>query len=326
MASAPLVAIEAPTGTTGSDGLAVFTFGADLDTVNHRIVVDRLEQGNTIDYTVTATRQITFLAGSIPVAGAKVWLFNGVAGVTITTSAPDWKTVAEIVSDAAIELGIAARDIADPFASSDSNIAQMLRLLKSGGRDLAKQRDWTHLQKEYTFVTAVGVSTYPLPSDYRKMVDDSQWNRTSQRPLGGPVTGQQWQMLKARSVTSTVALWFRIWQGQLFLKDPADAQTIAFEYQGLSWIKPNGQQSPTSETPTAFNDVVCFSSSLAVTRLKRDFRRNKKQNSDAEDADYDAALNASENEDAVGRTIYLGGRGYGSVRKLDRLNLPDTIG
>ena len=82
MASTPLVAIEAPTGTTGSDGLATFTFGADIDPVNNRIVVDRMEHGNTIDYTVTATRQITFIAPSIPVLGAQIWLFNGVAGVS----------------------------------------------------------------------------------------------------------------------------------------------------------------------------------------------------------------------------------------------------
>lgn len=325
MASAPLVAIEAATGTTGSDGLAVFTFGADIDKVNHRIVVDRLEQGNTIDYLVTATRQVTFQAGSIPVAGAKVWLFNGVAGVTAVTSLPAWKTVAEIVSDAAIELGLASRDIADPFASTDSNILQLLRLLRSGGRDLTKHRDWHHLQKEFTFSTVVGTNAYALPSDYRSIVDDSEWNRTAQRRLG-LVSGQEWQALAARSVANTLTLWFRIWQGQLFLKDPADAQTIAFEYQSSSWVKPNGQQSPTSETPTAFDDVVCFSSSLAVTRLKRDFRRNKKQESQSEEEDYQAALNDAENEDAQGKTIYLGGRLSGRSRKIDRLNLPDTIG
>lgn len=326
MASTPYVAIEAPTGTTGLDGIAVFTFGADIDTTNHRIVVDRLEQGNTIDYTVTATRKVTFLAGSIPVLNAKVWLFNGVAGVTVATSSPAWKTIAEVISDAAGELGLIKADIADPFSSSDANLLQLLRLLKSAGRALAKHRNWHHLQKEYSFVTSAAVETYPLPSDLRKIVDDSQWNRTSQFPVGGPLDGQQWQALKARNITSTITVLYRVWQGQLFLRDTTNNQTIAFEYQSLWWLKAAGQPSPSSETPTVATDVVCFDPAMVVARLKRDFRRGKKQDSQAEEEDYIRALAAAENEDAQGRTIYLGGSGARLFRRIDALNLPETIG
>lgn len=325
MASTPLVAIEAPTGTTGSDGLAVFTFPADIDKINHRIAVDRLDQGNTLDYTVTGTRQITFTAGNIPVAGAKVWLFNGVAGVTATTSLPTWATVAEVISDAAIELGLVATDIADPFSSSDPNILQLVRMLRSGGRSLAKHRDWHHLQKEFTFSTLAAQTAYPLPTDYRKLIPDTEWNRTSQFPLGGPIDASQWQALQARRITSTVTVLFRVWQGQIFLQNPSDNQTIAFEYQSSSWIMPAGQASATSETPAAASDTVCFDPSLVVARLKMDFRRNKKQDSQAEQDDYVRALAAAENEDAQGKTIYLGGsRRY--VRRIDSLNLPAVIG
>src|SRR5436309_9105664 len=104
--AAPLIAIQAPTGTTGSDGLAVFTFPADIDPVFRSIVVDRFFQGEGIDYTVTGTRQITFLAPSIPVAGSKIWLLNGIPAASVSTGASAWRTVAEVVSDAAIELGL----------------------------------------------------------------------------------------------------------------------------------------------------------------------------------------------------------------------------
>lgn len=326
MASIPLVAIEAPTGTTGSDGLAVFTFPADIDTVNHRIVVDRLEQGNTIDYTVTATRQVTFAAGSIPVLTAKIWLFNGVAGVTIATGSPNWKTVAELISDAAIELGLLKAPVADPFASTDANILQLVAMLKSGGRALAKHRDWTHLQKEYTFAMVAGVQTYPLPSDYRTAAPDTEWNRSARFPVAGPLTGQQRQALRARAVISGVTTFLSFWLGQIVIENPADGQTVALEYQSWSFIRPNGQQSPTSDTPTVATDVVCMDPTLVVTRLKRDFRRNKKQDSQSEQDDYSTALAAAEREDAIGRTIYIGGRLNRMPKLLDRWNLPDTIG
>jgi hypothetical protein len=98
MAAAPLVALQTATGTTGSDGLAIFTFAADIDTTNHEIVVAGLRRGSGIDYTVTGARQITFIAPNIPIAADPIWLFNGVSGTSISTALPGWDTVAEIVS------------------------------------------------------------------------------------------------------------------------------------------------------------------------------------------------------------------------------------
>lgn len=326
MASTPLVANEVPTGTSGIDGLAVFTFTADIDQANHRIAVDRLEQGNTIDYAVTGARQVTFAAGSIPVKGALIWLFNGVAGVTTGTGSPGWRSVAELVSDAAIELGLVRSAIVDPFASTDTNILQLLAVLKSGGRSMAKHRNWHHLEKEFTFPTIVGANVYALPTDYRSFVDDSGWNRTTQIRLHGPLSAQEWQLLQARNTVSPTCTAFRIWQAQMFLAPtPGSVQTIAFEYQGSSWIRPAAAAQPSSDTPAAKDDVVCFDSAFVVARLKMDFRRNKKQPSDSEQGDYEDALSAAENEDAQGKTIYLGGRRAGP-RRLSAWNLPPVIG
>lgn len=326
MAAIPLVAIESATGTTGSDGLAVFTFAADIDTSNHELFADYLIRGNGIQYTVTGVRQVTFIAPNIPLAGAAIWLFNGVSGVTISTSLPAWDTVANLISDAAIELGIApnAAPITNPFASTDPNILQLLAYLKSGGRDLAKRRDWTHLQKEYTFSTSNGVAAYGLPSDFRSFIPNSGWNRSTSFPLGGPVGAEYWQYRKAVVAGSTVYLNARFWAGQLFFEPtPGGVQSIALEYQSTSWIKPSGQASPTSSTPAAASDAVCFEPNLVVKRLKLDFRKNKGFDTTTEQDDYDDALHAAESEDSPSSTIYIGGR-VGRVRMIDRWNLPDT--
>src|SRR3954468_3046330 len=134
MAAAPLVALETATGTTGSDGLTDFTFSADIDLANHEMVVAGLRRGCGIDYTVPSARVARFIAPNIPIAADPIWLFNGVSGTSIATALPGWDTVAEIVSDTAIELGLISAPIADPFASTDPNILQLLGLLKSGGR------------------------------------------------------------------------------------------------------------------------------------------------------------------------------------------------
>jgi hypothetical protein len=307
MASIPLVAVETATGTTGSDGLAVFTFTADIETNAHEVYTDRFRQGSGIDYTVTGTRQITFIAGSIPIAGARVWLFNGPSASVSTSALPAWETVASIITDAAVELGLVTADITDPFASTDQNIFQLLRLLKSAGRDLVSRRIWTHLQKEYTFSTVASTASYGLPSDFRSMVSDTHWDRTTQFPVGGPIGGQDWQLLQAVTGTSLFPN-YRIRGGLLYLTPtPTAVETIAYEYNSTSWIMPVGQTSPTSTTPTLYTDTVCFDPLLMVKRIKRDFLLAKGFDAGAAGAEYVLALANAESNDSPGQTFYISG-------------------
>lgn len=322
--AAPIVAVEAPTGTTGSDGLAVFTFGADI-TSDSAIVVDRLVQGVGIDYTVTGTRQVTFLAGNIPVGGAQIWLLPGGVSSAVGTSLPSWDTVANLISDAAIELGLISAPIDNPFASSDPNMLRLIRYLKSGGRKLAKHRNWTHLQKEFTFATVAGQAAYGLPSDFRSMVPQTGWDRTTQFPLGGPVDGEYWQFRQAVPFGASVYNYLRLWQGQIFLAPtPTGADTIAFEYQSTSWVMPSGQTAPTSSTPTAASDVIAFEPDLIVAMLQARFRQKTGFDYSTDDEEYKTALYAAEREDSPARTIYIGGKRGSSIRRLDRWNIPDT--
>lgn len=62
-----------------------------------------------------------------------------------------YDTAGEIIADAALELGLGV--ITDPYGSADVNILQLCGLLKSGGRKLVFERDWTYLTQEYLFVT-----------------------------------------------------------------------------------------------------------------------------------------------------------------------------
>jgi len=323
LAAIPLVAVETATGTDGTDGLAVFTFPADIDTSNHLIAVDRLPQGDGIDYTVTGAREITFVSGSIPLAGALIWLWNGVTGVSIGTSLPAWDTVAEIVSDAAIELGLISAPIANPFASTDPNILRLLALLKSGGRRLAKEREWTHLQKEYSFTTVNGTATYALPSDFRAMIPQTGWNRDTQWPLMGPTSPQRWQYLQA--VTS-IGIWveFRPVGGQLKLTPtPTSAQEIAFEYLTTYWIMATGSTAPTSDLPAVASDIVCFDPALAVAMLRLAFKKAAGFDTASEQQDFDDLLAKAKDEDGVAPILNLS-RALPEIHMLDACNIPDT--
>jgi hypothetical protein len=312
----PLVAVE-----TADGARVAFTFAADIQT-NHEIAVDRLPQGQGIDYTVTSTRGITFT--SAPPSSALVWLFNGYAGTAVSTSVPSWATVATIISDAAIELGLVSADISDPFTSTDPNIIQLLRFLKSGGREIARAREWTFLDREYTFSTVSGTANYALPSDFRNLIAQSGWNRTTVWPLGGPISSQSWQYRKASPVVGDISYAVRFWASQLYLNPtPTSTQTIAFEYLSTYWVKPSGQTSPTSETPTVATDTICFDPNLIVRKLKLDFLKAKGLDTTTVQMDFDASLDSAKGEDAAAPVLSLGGY-VDPLHLLDSSNFPET--
>ena len=68
-------------------------------------------------------------------------------------------SAANIISDAAIQMGLVSEAIADPWASTDDNIIRLCASLNQAGRDLAKDYAWSDLSDEYTFSTVNGTLT-----------------------------------------------------------------------------------------------------------------------------------------------------------------------
>jgi hypothetical protein len=215
---------------------------------------------------------------------------------------PPWDTATNLVSDAAIELGLVSAPVSDVFGSTDQNIVQLRTYLKSGCRELGRLRDWTHTVKQYVFTTSTGVPTYPLPADFRQMIDQSGWNRTNRLPLGGPLSAQEWEYLKARLVGVVFTVLFRPWQGTLYLYPDTNTPggySIAYEYISRYFVQPSGVGSPTSETPSANSDTICFEPQLVVKKLKLDFKRGKGFDYSMEQEDFDKALEMIKGDDSA---------------------------
>lgn len=234
-----------------------------------------------------------------------------------------YDTVAGVVSDAAIELGLVTAAIADPYASVDQNILQLTALLKPAGREILRYRYWTQLVKEYTFVTA-GLASYPLPADFREFIPETMWNRSTTWPASGPLNSKEWQQLQA--VPGDPFVSGRFWQGLLWvLPSATTGQTIAFEYLSTSWVALTGSVVPTKEAPTLKDDVVLFDAHLVTRKLKRMFREAKGFDTSAERIAEDDALRAAAGADVHARSIHLGGT-RPRFRRLSADNSPPTIG
>lgn len=291
---------QIPSGTV--DGVnAVFTLAQDSDGM---LFVDRVCQIEGVDYTRNGVT-LTFNTGAIPQTGSTIRWFPLSGGSTFFDSAGD------IINDAAIELGLISTDLADPFASTDANIQQLCRLLKKCGRELVRDYQWTWLQRGCKFTTVQGQSTYPLPADFRMMLNQTGWNRTNRLPLGGPLSPQEWEFLKARLAGVVFTVLFRPVNRQILLypdQNTPGGYEIAFEYMCSSWVSSPADSGPTRSAPIASSDVIYLDPQLVMLRLKVAFLEAKGFDSSSAQNEFGLALEQAMGDDGASPILRLDGR------------------
>lgn len=126
--------------------------------------------------------------------------------------------------------------------STDPQLQQLLTLTNVAGRDLAQAASWQALTAEKTFVT-VAATTQPsaFPTDFDRFIPNSAFNRTTRRPVNGPITPSQWQALMAQPQLNSVFLVYNERQGAFnFSPTPPAGQTVAYAYCSKNWAKSSG--------------------------------------------------------------------------------------
>jgi len=209
-------------------------------------------------------------------------------------------TAGQIINDALVEVGLSS--VSDPFASSDPNIIQMCTLFKAVGRQLMHIHPWTRLRKEHTFTTVQGTSSYDLPSDFHVMMDQSGWNRTNRLPLGGPLSPQEWQYLKARLVGVVFTVLFRPMAGHIYIypdNPTPGGYEVAFEYMSDGWVEVPGVPSNTfQDYPSASDDIILLDSLLCSRALKLAWLKAHQFDTTSAEQDYRTVLDYSIGHDS----------------------------
>jgi hypothetical protein len=239
---------------------------------------------------------------------------------TLADATP-FETALTVISTASTQLGLGA--VADPYGSTDPNVIQMRSLLSSIGRKLAAHRRWRTLTLEHTFDTANGTAEYALPNDFVAMVDQSEWNRTTDRQAL-PVGAEAWQYLATGAVTSTINALFRVRAATVEISPtPTGIATIGFEYLSRYWVQTSGAAQADKDAPTANTDALFFDSELLVSALKRAFLKAKGWDATNAEVEYQEALALAEAADvAAAPRIGIGGQTRG-FRRLGYGNIPD---
>src|SRR5712664_4719402 len=80
------------------------------------------------------------------------------------------------------------------WSSTDAQVIQLRSLLNEEGDALRRWPDhyWNKLVKETSFTTLAANLQPTLPADFDHICNQTIWNRTMNRPVWGPMDGEQW--------------------------------------------------------------------------------------------------------------------------------------
>jgi hypothetical protein len=239
-----------------------------------------------------------------------------------------YSTAGTLINRAAVQIGLGSSP--DPYSSADPNFAQLCEYLAVVGDELKQLANWPQLRKECV-ITTTGATLYPLPADYQEMLDQSGWNRSTQIPLGGPLSSQQWQYLKARQVGVTFNVLFRQNPQSMELFTPSTGVTIAFDYLSSSWaqdaansanLDTAGAPVGDKNAPTQFGDLVLFDPLLVVRGLKVQFLQAKGMDTTVARGEYELRLAQEIGAGTGAPVLNLGRRAMTTDRLLDGANMP----
>lgn len=217
------------------------------------------------------------------------------------------------------------------IGSSDNSMRTLLTMSNREGRDLVREVQWEALTRLYTFTTVSGQGEYDLPSDFDRLIVDTEWDRSGTQPLIGPFGPSSWQSFKSGvGAAASVGRRFRIYRsqtstGRKIYIDPVpadDGATLAFEYVSNCWcLNANGVTLQTewatdTDTPLLNEDL------LALGTIVR-FRRSKGLAFASEADEYASLLASLKGSDKPAKRLDMGGGGE-DFRLLDTCNIPDT--
>ena len=176
--------------------------------------------------------------------------------------------------------------------------------------------------------TATGSATfsfcqtkYPFPSDYDRMIDRTEWDKSRRWEVLGPETAQEWQWLKSAYIATGPRARFRILGNQFQIWPPmANNEYLGWEYLSKNWAEDaSGVRLPQFSADT---DTCIFNDRLMIDFLKFRYFEVKGFDTARFEAAFIRQLNISKASDKGSRTLSFAPR-MASVL-IQPENIPDA--
>lgn len=183
---------------------------------------------------------------------------------------------------------------------------------------------------------AFGQEAYPYPPDLAYFIPNTGWDRNFRWQLLGPITAQEWQVIKSGISPVGPRLRYRLMGGQLYFNPAPYVPTgqsspisdlIVMEYCSKYWCAPVGTAIPTQPTQNQMlldTDIsLAFPEDLLTTSLKWRMLKAKGSAYLEEYEEYQDQLNRVSGRQTMARNLPLNAQSTG-IRLLNSQNVPDT--
>ncbi|MDR6393057.1 hypothetical protein [Paraburkholderia phenoliruptrix] len=167
-----------------------------------------------------------------------------------------------------------------------------------------------------------GNESYPIPSDADHFIQQTGWDRSFRWQLVGPLTAQEWQVLKSGISPTGPRLRYRIMDGLIFVNPvPASLDSLVMEYYSTGWC-----QSATGVPQTAWaadTDTPVLQDRLFILGIIARFLNRKGFDSSSAQREYDDAVEAAIGRAGGSRVLPINARAEPPIL-LGSANVPDT--
>lgn len=232
----------------------------------------------------------------------------------ITASASD------ILTAATQELGLPSVSLS--ASSRDAIGYQSLGLMNALGDELVRVQDWQFLEKVMTFVGDGVTSVFPLPDDWGRQINQTQWATSDNRPLRGPDSPQMWSWNKYGIVSVGVFFRYRILNNEYnIFPTPGDGDEFALYYISKNWVYDTDTEEYKDKISKS-TDVPVFDRRVMTSGLKAKLWSIKGFDTTLLQQEYDRILDDEKGQGQGARAISLcGGDGH---LYLNYNNVPDS--
>lgn len=167
-------------------------------------------------------------------------------------------TLASVIQTAARLLSLPVPQ--DPAGSTDPNIALMRTAANIASLEMLNLYEWSQLTKMASidvFTTAPPSSSqatetsFNLPEDFYRFIDQTQWNGAMRFPAVGPVAPQGWMTYMVFPISANFTLTWQVREGKIWFLNapPVPGQQFRFMYLSRALVQD-------AENPDLYKNVA----------------------------------------------------------------------
>jgi hypothetical protein len=171
-------------------------------------------------------------------------------------------------------------------------------------------------------IFSFGNESYAIPADADHFIQQTGWDRSFRWQLVGPLTAQEWQVLKSGISPTGPRLRYRIMDSMIFVNPvPASLDSLVMEYYSTGWC-----QSAAGVPQTAWaadTDTPVLQDRLFILGIIARFLNRKGFDSSSAQREYDDAVEAAIGRAGGSRVLPINARAEPPIL-LGSANVPDT--